>query len=86
MKQKRAEVEARKLMFFGRLLGGAGKRVLPASYADSAEHAEKLYSHPAGAASLMGYALCRRPLTIAHRFKTRDSLTFGTDLVLPDLV
>ena len=43
-----AEIEARKLMNFGRLLGGAGGegRGLSSS-SDSAKHGEKLHSHPA---------------------------------------
>ena len=76
--KKCAEIEARKLMTFGGLLGGAGGggRGLSNS-SDSAEwwvDPITPCSPCGGAANLMGYALCRRPPIIAHCFRIADSL------------
>ena len=64
--KKCAEIEARKIMTFGGLLGGAGGGGWSLSNSsDSAKHGEKLHSRPAppaGVRRILRLRPCRRPL------------------------
>ena len=77
-KEKRAEIEARKLKTFGRLLGGAGGsgeayRTMQILQIMVRKSSHALLSLRGCGELLMGYALCRRPVTIAHCSRVADS-------------
>ena len=87
--KKRAEREASEnACFLGSNSEGPAKEngaCLTSYYAESRENGESVQSRPAppsGAANLMVYAFCRRPLTIAHCFKTCDSWHYSEQMLL----
>ena len=73
--KKRVEIEARKLMTFGRLLGGAGGRGHACLAMQILQNMPMDFITPCspfgGAANLKGYAPCRRPL---HKVFQKSSI------------